>query len=187
MNHLLRLAKQAGSKPRVHGNGFLQLDLSPTTRLHIWGHPDVPKQKVDTPIHNHRFAFTSLVLRGTMLNHLYWVDPITSNPTHRVYHAKVRTQEDTILDKTSDTVKVFPKGQQEIHAGSFYTMAEGEVHESIVRELTVTVILKSGPTLAQGGPTPTVYVPLDVTPDNSFNRYSLPVQDLWRTIHETLK
>jgi hypothetical protein len=184
MNHLLRQARAANAIPRVHGNGFIQLDLSPTARLHVWGHKDIPKQKTDTPIHNHRFSFTSFVLRGTMMSQMYEVE---LGRTHRCYTAKVRKDQDTVLEPTHELVTMRPTGLHVVTAGHFYPMIAGEIHESIVQELTVTVILKSGPTLAQGGPTPTVYVPIDVTPDNTFDRYSVPPSDLWKIITESCR
>ena len=48
-----------GSEPRLHGNGFIQLDLGDDQRLHIWS-PDLPPaQRVSTQIHDHQF-FDSL-------------------------------------------------------------------------------------------------------------------------------
>lgn len=44
------------AKPRVHPNGFIQLDISETDRLHVW-HPSLPyRQKTFSPVHNHIFA-----------------------------------------------------------------------------------------------------------------------------------
>src|SRR5512146_542220 len=54
--------------PRVHGNGFIQLDITPTVRLHLWGDARIPRQRVATTIHDHAFGFTSRVVLGS-LNH----------------------------------------------------------------------------------------------------------------------
>lgn len=53
--------RAVGERPRVHGNGFIQLDVTPRTRLHFWS-PEIPRQKVATPIHDHVFGFVSYVI-----------------------------------------------------------------------------------------------------------------------------
>ena len=58
-------------EPRVHGNGFIQCDLPHRKRLHIWGHPAIPRQKVSSPIHDHVFSFASIVLVGRLVNIVY--------------------------------------------------------------------------------------------------------------------
>jgi hypothetical protein len=63
-------------------------------------------------------------------------------------------------------------------------MRIGEIHESVVTQPTITVILKFGLTLAQGGAPPSVFVPLDTTPDNTFHRYSMDQELLWSIIFD---
>jgi hypothetical protein len=189
---VIRQVHSLGAKPRIHGNGFIQLDFSPSVRLHVWG-PHIPRQKVDTPVHNHRFSFTSLVLRGSMINRRYEFGPPLRRPdyppmqTHRIYIARARNLEDTVLQRTEATVALVRGNDTVIPMGHSYSMQAGEVHESIVYDSTVTVIMKDGPSLAQQGPTPTVYVPLDIEPDNSFDRYSIPENRLWAMIEEACK
>ena len=77
--------------PRQHGNGFFQLDLYNEYRLHVWDPAYPLPQKVATPIHDHRFAFESLVLYGTQ-KHVTYNITITYNsrivtPTHQIYEA----------------------------------------------------------------------------------------------------
>lgn len=42
------------SEPRIHGNGFLQIDLDPLRRMHVWDHR-WPRQIRDSSIHDHAF------------------------------------------------------------------------------------------------------------------------------------
>jgi hypothetical protein len=189
MYHLVDHARKSGTRPRVHGNGFIQLDLSPNVRLHVWGHRAIPRQTVETPIHNHQFSFTSLVLKGTMVNQKYFAsvtNHLLGEATHHVYTARVREGEDTILVDSGQTAVLYTDNQDIVSAGDHYSMTKGEIHESIVKELTVTVIMKVGKSLAQGGLQPTVYVPLGITPDNDFNRYTMKPSDLWGIIYESL-
>ena len=48
------------ARPRVHPNGFIQLDISPRKRFHIWAHPDIPqsgREDKEEDIHDHVFGF----------------------------------------------------------------------------------------------------------------------------------
>lgn len=55
----------------LHGLGFIQLVLNTKQRIHVW-HPDLPKRKCfeHSSVHNHRFGFTSKILKGTLINEL---------------------------------------------------------------------------------------------------------------------
>src|SRR3546814_6146607 len=64
----LKAVRERGGRPRVHGNGFIQLDLTERGRLHIWGAPRIPRQKTATPIHDHVFGFESTVAVGRPVN-----------------------------------------------------------------------------------------------------------------------
>jgi hypothetical protein len=44
--------RDSDNYPRVHGNGFIQLDLPDGKRLHVWDE-DIPRQKVNTSMHDH--------------------------------------------------------------------------------------------------------------------------------------
>lgn len=186
LNELIWHARDvAGAAPRVHGNGFIQLNLSETVRLHVWGHPDIPRQKTDTPIHDHRFGFHSVVLRGMMCNvsyHVYWDE---HSWTHFPYEAKTRQGEDTVLVPCNTTHGSRLVSKKSLYTpGQSYAMNPGDVHESIPNGLTVTLVSKHG---IDGVRTPRVYVPVGTKPDNTFNRYDFPENDLWKIITKALQ
>lgn len=54
----------------LHGLGFIQLVVAPNVRIHVW-HPDLPVRKhyQQTKVHNHRFDFSSTVMKGEIKNH----------------------------------------------------------------------------------------------------------------------
>lgn len=187
---LVRQAHARGRVPRVHGNGFLQLDLSDNARLHIWGHAAIPRQTTPTPIHDHRFGFASLILKGAMTNCLYEMmepnDVYKMKATHLEHSAMVRDRQDTILVSTGRLVHLASRGAITYLPGDSYSMRIGEIHESVVTQPTVTVILKVGLTLAQGGAPPSIFVPLDMEPDNTFHRYSMDQELLWAIIYDEL-
>lgn len=59
--------------PRFHGNGFIQVYMSPDVRLHIWS-KDFPATRVQNArIHDHRFTFNSTVLIGTLRHEMFAV------------------------------------------------------------------------------------------------------------------
>ncbi len=68
MNMTFENLRDVGKNIRVHGNGFIQIDISSLTRVHVFGHPLIPRQLTPTPIHDHRFGFHSMVLAGCLVN-----------------------------------------------------------------------------------------------------------------------
>jgi len=185
----LGLLREEGATPRVHGNGFIQLDLDERSRLHVWGDPEIPQQKVSTPIHDHVFGFESVLVVGRLINIRYDWCPRAWG-TLEVYTAQCRKGSDTQLNGTKDygyaeptKVEVLnwcgPVWQYRVHPFDF--------HESIATEPTVTIIKKNNFTLEQGSThTPRVLVPRRSKPDNTFDRHSFDEDMLWRIIEKTL-
>lgn len=171
--------------PRVHGNGFIQLDLTPSRRLHIWGHPDIPKQATPTPLHDHAFGFTSRILMGILHNDLYRFMP-QAHGGYMVHVVNVRDREDTTLHPTGEVGMIAHAGGATYRAGDTYSMRPGEIHESTPEGLTVSIIDKVGQTLSQGGPTPRVFVKHGLVPDNMFHRYAMKPDELWTIIADVL-
>ncbi len=194
----LAAVRATGSRPRVHGNGFIQLDLTATTRLHVW-HPSVPKQRVSTPIHDHVFSFDSLCIAGRLVNVIYrFVEVEAEDPTaeFRLYTPQVREGCDTVLWPTDTCGYVGPLGVDMVMArslgvcGNTYHMPRYQFHESIAPDgIAATIITKVGRTQAQGATrVPRVLVPRGLQPDNEFNRHHVcPEPRLWRIIEQTLK
>ncbi len=188
---LVTKLRAKGVIPRVHGNGFIQLDLTSGSRLHIWGDPRIPRQKVATMIHDHVFGFTSTVIVGRVLNVVYNVVS-HSYGDYIVYAPKVRQGEDTILKPTALSVIAEP-----IHVDMLavntdsreYGISPFEYHETVAPDgPAATIIVKDGPTQAQGATAkPRVLVPRSLKPDNEFNRYGTDEDLLWRIIEDTLK
>jgi hypothetical protein len=183
---MLRVAQVV--RPRVHGNGFIQIDLSTSTRLHIWGHPDIPQQKVATPVHDHTFGFRSRILVGRLINVLYDVE-VDADGEWYVYQARVRHGEDTVLGNTGVRVRLLNRQSIACIAGTpsdRYTMAPGQFHHSVTHGPAASIIVKDGPSLAHGGASPRVLVHAGTQPDNEFDRYSVSPGELWRIVGEVL-
>lgn len=187
-------ARGAGLLPRVHGNGFLQLDLLDSgseQRLHIWGHPALPRQSVSTAIHDHRFGFRSRVLRGRLIQADYRVVQDRSGDgsgrpddcTHCVYRAHLRHGQDTELRPSGVRVWCGVEHVRFVHPGEVYWMAPMEFHETFSEQPTATLMRK---TQVEPGHSPRVLVPIGLEPDNEFDRHAHDADALWAIIEEVL-
>lgn len=177
-----------GPRPRVHGNGFIQLDLRQDQRLHVWWPGRVPRQKVRTDIHDHIFTFNSRVVVGQLVNVRYAL-LINREGAFRVYEPEIRRGEDTVLHPSLALVDAEVVSCELKRADEGYGMAPHVFHETIVDRPTATVIHKFGQTLAENpdGPRPRVLVPRGQNPDNDFDRYGAPAAQLWAIIEEVLR
>ncbi len=188
-----------GAIPRVHGNGFIQVDINDRSRLHVWWPGRVPRQTPVTPIHDHIFGFTSEVLIGRVINIVYEPTINLREGGHIVYRASTRAGDDSILKQervSADTdpfdtalrVDVGLGWAQTVTAGQSYSMSAGVYHETVSDEPTATVCHKNGSTLGQdpGQRGPRVLVPFGMQPDNAFSRYGHDPELLWTIIRETL-
>lgn len=134
--------RRLGNKPRVHPNGFLQLDLSANERLHIW--PEVPFKtvSVDTPMHDHTFSFTSQVLLGA-LRHTVYVPTANPDGIYRLYRTfPYRAQDRETPFALMDDLRydLVLKEQIVIPAPRTYYFAAFEFHSSDPIGLTATLI-----------------------------------------------
>lgn len=190
MNFNIAELKERGIRPRVHGNGFIQVDLTDTTRLHVWGDKRIPRQNVYTPIHDHVFGFKSTLIVGRLFNVVYGYSSHQFGD-YAVWEPKVTHRENTILERTNKRVRVFPIRTDLVEqntANRNYEMDPFIFHESFVTEPTVTIIQKWGVTQAEGNPiNPRVLTRFDQEPDNHFNRYDANPDVLWRIIERVLK
>ena len=168
-----------GNKPRVHGNGFVQLDLNSNTRLHIWPEEKLETQKTPTPIHNHIYSISSQILLGRLLHTEYDVDILCPKPTHALYEAIVRHGSDTELRLIDDRCTMKKLCHYEMNRGSSYHFVAGRFHESSGVGLTATIMTRSAPIKHIH---PWVACPLGQTPDNDFNRYQFEEKFLWSII-----
>ena len=183
-----------GTKPRVHNNGFIQLDLTGQRRLHIWGHLDIPQAKEKAFVHDHIFGFRSWGLIGKLKNIIYDLD--LNGNKYEIYTPKITRGCDSTLEPTGVFCDVKVKHTDVIAArGNLdglpdsYCIEPYLFHETFVSEPTATVIEKTGSTLAQNpnGPRPRVLVPVGSKPDDQFSRHNTDERLLWRIIEEVLE
>lgn len=181
---IVEILRSNGRQPRVHGNGFIQLDLTDRVRLHAWGDRRIPKQQVDVPLHDHVFSFDSHVLLGKLQDQLFDVHESETGP-YRAHRAALRHGQDTILVPEGGRLDIVPGRTIVVRAGEMYHMPKGVVHQSTPLEASISIIVKDGPSLAQGGASPRVFVPVgtDVAIANDFDRDAAAPKDLlWQII-----
>jgi hypothetical protein len=173
-------------KPRVHGNGFIQLDLNEdgTRRLHVW-HEDIPRQVVATPIHDHVFALSSHVICGTLIHEELEAvkDP---EGTHRIFRAQQEAgSQNTILLPDEGLVRLEVVERLELPAGSRYTFPAWKLHQTDHRGLTATIMEKVNAPKEYGRPR--VLVEKGNEPDNDFHRDGFDPAELWPFIDQALE
>lgn len=174
--------------PRVHGNGFVQLDLRKdgSERLHIWGHPLIPQQSVRTGIHDHVYTVNSRILVGDIVDITWSVgESDADESTHEIYTAVPRDGQDTELVSSGVYVQAIASCcnlHGESSGRNRYSVLPGAFHSTIVSDPAATLMSK-GP-VDLGLVRPRILVPTGTKPDNSFNRNSFSVPLLWGIIDE---
>jgi hypothetical protein len=167
-------------RPRVHGNGFIQLEMTKRIRLHVWPGPgqELKKQKVHTGIHTHRFNFRSAVIKGEVL-HKEFNFQFHRDGTHRLYSPTANER----LAPTNKVGDLFLKRSTIITEGQEYTFAAGLFHETIANDSSITLMEKTDVFDIP------VYVacPVDEEPDNIFDRdEDNPDRALWAMIFNAM-
>jgi len=173
--------------PRVHGNGFIQLDIpgSPGHRINIWPEQKLQTQKVYTGIHNHKFSFKSKVLLGTLIHKQFENIVLDDNGDCNIYKAAPRDNEDTQLVLASSHLFKLTNPQTfKMTAGSEYEFLAGKFHDSNGCGLTATLMEK---TSIDKSIDVIVVCPKDKEPDNDFNRYQFGEKVLWPIIENAFK
>lgn len=182
-------ARENGKGPRVHGNGFIQLDVDDRERLHFWGDPRIPRQAVQTPIHDHVFSFRSVCVKGRII-HLPYRMVRDGDGRYLMYEAKPGRGDDSKLHPMEHGYRYCAVPQVPLirHPGEEYDFRAFRFHESFANEPTITRLYKRGRTLAQNrvGARPRVMVPYDGEPDNEFDRHGHDPDLLWGIIEDML-
>jgi hypothetical protein len=194
------IARESGNMPRVHPNGFIQLDLDQQTkgwekkkghsggnvRLHVWNPPgfELPHQKSDNEIHDHVFDMHSTVVRGRLVQRLYWfVVGGTEKSEYELYRAVYDKGSSSRLEPIGVRGIIRPWDSQLVVAGETYTQPAFTFHESAANGCVVTVMEKL--TIHDG--IPVAICSIGNPPDNDFDRATAaPTDYLWQAIEAAL-
>lgn len=129
----------------LHGLGFIQVILQGNQRLHVW-HPELPRRDCyeHSAIHNHRFSFTSRVLKGVQINQrcdLEIVKPETG--THLlISHNGPRSEKGGRLSYPVAEVNIFKREMECYVPGTEYYMPAMEYHHTPNNGIVVTILRK---------------------------------------------
>jgi hypothetical protein len=196
------IRERGGGNPRIHPNGFVQLDLEPVPdswqashqrghsgaarRLHIWNPPEVqlPRQETVNEIHDHVFDMRSTVVKGLLMQKTYrFAVGGFHVPTHQLYRAVYNKSSDSRLEALHVYGVVEPIARIPVPAGHSYTQGASTFHDSGADGLVVTVMEKTAIRANQAH----VLVPKDIEPDNEFDRASAaPAELVWEAIERSL-
>lgn len=184
--------REVGTNIRVHGNGFLQVDMPRGARVHLFGHPSIPRQVTPTPVHDHRWSLTSEVLCGTLINVVWQFAKDNRNPhTHFVcgYTASEVGGEDTRLIPTTETGYLVLYDMACVKAGGQYSHPRNWLHETFANEPTITHMTKKFSFDCDDIPDPRVLCRIGRDPDNRFSRYGYGYgfgeSDLWEILRDS--
>lgn len=216
VREMAREARRSGNMPRVHPNGFIQLDLQPTEgwdeheghsganrRLHIWNPPgiELPHQGTVNEIHDHVFDMKSHIVRGVLEHRLYQLiiggSKTTAVPGHP--HVDVTT---TSLELDHELyTAIYGKAGSRLETTGVrghlalvmsHPFGAGEIYTQPAFTLHDSatedelVVTVMEKTTVHTG-SASVVVPIGVEPDNDFDRLAAaPQDDLWDAIDRSL-
>lgn len=183
----LEALRAAGAAPRLHPNGFIQVDLSPDPRAHVWPEAALPTADPYCPIHDHTYGFFSLVTRGSVRN--IDLEAIAHEAgEYRLWEIKQwaderRTPTPRFIDDKRYALR--PLSDKRHFAGTMYGMRPFVFHYSDAEPGSVTIIkiLPSEP-----GRAARIAAQLGDEPDNRFER-DVPMErqaGLWDQIFRTI-
>lgn len=189
----LKVLRKYGHEPRLHGNGFLQFDLTPVYRLHIWSRDLPPAQKVSTQLHDHIWDFTSKIVFGKLHDRQYDYRSVSllhedddHSGVYQIWETTYAGGRNTRLVPVRQFIRLEPPEGCIYGIGECYEVKAGVFHQSRpVESPTMTIIEKGAQTTARAR----VLVPAGTRPDNDFDRHlkGAALEQLWLVLEQTLK
>lgn len=176
--------RRHGGNIRIHGNGFIQIDLRFLSghRIHVFGHPAIPRQVHPTPIHDHRFGFRSTILSGCLVNVMWEAYAHQGGGvTHEVCTYRAGVGEDTKLEPLGEHVFLAKRYAEVLTPEMMYMVGAGELHETFANEATITYMVKT----ETADITPRVLCRMGQNPDNAFDRHTvMPEEHMWEIVRD---
>jgi hypothetical protein len=129
----------------LHGLGFIQVVLGGHQRLHVW-HPDLPRRNCfeHSAVHNHRFSFTSRVLKGVQVNQRCDVEIVKPETGSHllISHNGPRSEKGGRLSDPVADVNIYERPLERYEAGWSYEMPAYEYHYTPCAGIVVTLMTK---------------------------------------------
>lgn len=167
------------AKPQWFGLGFIQMKISNERRLHFW-HPDLaPNLGNAEEVHNHRYDFTSSVIKGEMENEV-WEMVYDEAGDYRLWRVSCQPGNADSAEMVGP-MTVADVATYTIRTGGSYTMPQPIFHRSFPKGHTVTM-LKRGKVTEDYA-----YVIRSATAQHNCPfAVSIPEPVLWERIEEIL-
>lgn len=169
-------------RPRVHHNGFIQLDLDARHRLHVWHPMLMIRQRTYNPVHDHAFDFQSFVFSGRLVHVVYSIEPGVFG-THCIWQPESVPGLPDKYVQESTPVQLICQSALAFQPGEGYTFEAFKFHESLANEPTLTIIRKEFEFEGSAAGA-SVLVPLGIEPDCEFKRSGHDEALLWELIKE---
>lgn len=136
-----------GNHPRLHPNGFIQLDLDVRRRLHVWPDEPVRVRTPSAPIHDHVFGFESQAYLGTLIDRRYELveDPGGEYELHGVVCYVVGRKDASLHRMDDKRYRLVLTDELRVTAPGSYVMPPYVFHESVAEGLALTVITMTEP------------------------------------------
>lgn len=177
----LDLLQKSHTKIHFFGLGFIQVKMNDDSRYHFY-HPEL-ESFVENP-HNHRYYFTSTVIRGSLRNHIWGFT--THQEIQGDVPAVLRYESCDPTKPPPDTkcpVRVKKISSFDIHAGSSYYMDSDTYHQvERVGDAPCVTHLVRGPKVDDWAGVICLEGKEDLCP---FSR-NLSEDDLWRIVSECI-
>lgn len=181
--------RRNGRNIRLHGNRFIQIDLGPGVRMHVWSDILPMAQVLPAPIHTHDYDFSSRILSGWLVNvrftqaHTY-PSTVTPNDGSERYHDLYQVDRAAgILIPRNLTVELTIKDVVSYRTGNHYHMKWPEIHATSYIGHAITCIIAGQPTSSP----PVVFLPQGISPDNEYRRDKYAEDYLWDLVAEVYR
>lgn len=168
----------------LHGLGFIQVKLPNNKRLHVW-YPGLPS-RIDAEylaVHNHRFSFSSCILKGVQINQRFDVTPNDGGDFRRVSHDGPRSVVGGRESRMAERVDIRGQKLETYTAGETYCMDELEYHQTSSSGPVITLMTK----LTEGGIHASSIITRDSEFEQSFNRFQLSEAVLWTFVRKAFE
>jgi hypothetical protein len=190
-NRVYQLDAQEATQPRLHPNGFIQLDFDDDRRLHIFPGPQdrasLPQPLVRANIHDHSYDLESRVLGGALETSIFSQPFLVYGGAYRIWFVSHYNEAGQ-----ADMMQMHPLSRYDSHQilqftvgqGHSYSLSACHIHQARWSSATVT--------LCRRGPIPgrrpaRVLCNADLEPDNTFHRDCVDPKVLWNIIYKEIE
>lgn len=170
--------KNNHTKIHAFGLGFIQIKLGEVERVHVYT-AKVSLTTTEEEIHNHRYNFTSTILKGTLKNKIYQVEANENgkfmlideacNPNVAKSDKKLRVNQPKLITEFNTGI------------GQSYHIDKDVFHQVEALEGTITLV-ERGPVVKSMAQ---IIYPEDISTTCPFSS-NLPEEELWKIVKECL-